>query len=66
MRAVDLVSARVSGPRATRTLTLTPLGGSYVWVLIPPVFKATAFPAGEPERLLEIARTLRDWSPVSA
>ena len=66
LRAVDLVSARVSGPRATRTLTLTPLGGSYVWVLIPPVFKATAFPAGEPERLLEIARTLRDWSPVSA
>ncbi|MFF8818397.1 hypothetical protein ACF07D_10425 [Leucobacter sp. NPDC015123] len=65
LRGVDLVTATVSGPRTSRTLTLTPMGGSYVWVLIPPVFKATAFPAGEPERLLEIVRALRTWSPLS-
>jgi hypothetical protein len=65
LRSVDLVAATVSGPRTSRTLTLTPMGGSYVWVLIPPVFKATAFPAGEPERLLDIVRALRTWSPLS-
>lgn len=65
LRDVDLVAATVSGPRSSRTLTLTPMGGSYVWVLIPPVFKATAFPAGEPERLLDILRALRTWSPLS-
>ncbi|GAA2839492.1 hypothetical protein FB468_1193 [Leucobacter komagatae] len=65
LRGVDLVAATVSGPRTSRTLTLTPMGGSYVWVLIPPVFKATAFPAGEPERLLDIVRALRTWSPLS-
>lgn len=65
LRDVDLVAATVSGPRTSRTLTLTPMGGSYVWVLIPPVFKATAFPAGEPERLLDIVRALRNWSPLS-
>lgn len=65
LRDVDLVAATVSGPRTSRTLTLTPMGGSYVWVLIPPVFKATAFPAGEPERLLDILRALRTWSPLS-
>ncbi|WP_125099841.1 hypothetical protein [Leucobacter chromiireducens] len=64
--AVDLISAAVAGPRSARRLTLTPMGGSYVWVLIPPVFKATAFPAGEPERLLDIVRALRTWSPISA
>lgn len=66
LRAVDLLSASVSGTRGARRLTLTPMGGSYVWVLIPPVFKATAFPAGEPERLLDIIRQLRSWSPVTA
>ncbi|WP_440313010.1 hypothetical protein [Leucobacter chromiireducens] len=66
LRAVDLLSGTVAGPRSARRLTLTPMGGSYVWVLIPPVFKATAFPAGEPERLLDIIRELRSWSPVSA
>lgn len=65
LAGVDLVAATVSGPRTSRTLTLTPMGGSYVWVLIPPVFKATAFPAGEPERLLDIVRALRTWSPLS-
>jgi len=44
---------------ADRMLTLTPMGGSYVWVLIPPVFKATAFPPGEPDRILELIRAIR-------
>lgn len=73
LRSIDLISARIegSGSRAdsgsgSRTVTLTPMGGSYVWVLIPPVFKATAFPAGEPERIVDLVRALRDWAPVSA
>lgn len=73
LRSIDLVSARIegSGSRAdsgagSRTVTLTPMGGSYVWVLIPPVFKATAFPAGEPERIVDLVRALRDWAPVAA
>lgn len=52
---IDTVSARIS----ERTLTLTPMGGSYVWVLIPPVFKATAFPKGEPRRIIELIRAVR-------
>lgn len=62
--AIDLVSANVSGAAAQRTLTLTPMGGSYVWVLIPPVFKATAFPPGEVDRMLQLMRSLHDWAPV--
>lgn len=60
---IDLLSSSITGPSGSRTLTLTPLGGSYVWVLIPPVFKATAFPAGEPARLLDLVRTIRALTP---
>lgn len=58
---VDLLRSEVSGPKGGRTVTLTPLGGAYVWVLIPPVFKATAFPPGEPERMLDLIRALASW-----
>lgn len=53
---IDLLESSVEG----RTLTLVPMGGSYVWVLIPPVFKATAFPAGEVDRLLDLIRSFRE------
>lgn len=55
LAGVDMISSSISA----RTLTLTPMGGSYVWVLIPPVFKATAFPPGEPDRLLAYIRAIR-------
>ncbi len=55
LATVDMLASTV----ADRRLTLTPMGGSYVWVLIPPVFKATAFPPGEPSRLLDLIRAIR-------
>ncbi len=62
LAAVDLLDATISSSGPT-TLSLTPMGGSYVWVLIPPVFKATAFPPGEPERLLNLVRAIREITP---
>ncbi|MBK0418966.1 hypothetical protein JD276_07950 [Leucobacter sp. CSA1] len=59
---IDLHSSTIATTGGGRTLTVTPLGGSYVWVLIPPVFKATAFPQGEPERILELIRAVRGLS----
>lgn len=61
---IDLIKAEISGPKHARRLSLVPMGGSYVWVLIPPVFKATAFPAGEPDRILDLVRSLRTWCPA--
>ena len=56
---IDLHSSTITTKNGKRTLTVTPLGGSYVWVLIPPVFKATAFPPGEPGRILDLIRAIR-------
>ena len=66
LSAVDLVSARVTAAHGVRSVTVTPLGGSFVWVLLPPVFHATAFPTGEPSRILDLIRSLRDWRPATA
>ena len=55
LREIDLIASAVDG----RTLSIVPMGGSFVWVLIPPVFKATAFPAGEVERILALIRSFR-------
>lgn len=64
---IDLVSARTSGADGARTATFTPLGGSFVWVLIPPVFQTTAFPPGEPDRIAALVRELRAFgSPAAA
>lgn len=66
---IDLIAASVekakarNGLPAKRTITLSPMGGSFVWVLIPPVFSATAFPAGEPERITELIQALCNWAP---
>lgn len=60
---IDLVHARISG---SRTLTLSPMGGAFVWVLIPPVFKATAFPPGEPARILDLIRAIRAQAPAAS
>ncbi|WGW10590.1 hypothetical protein LWF01_10615 [Saxibacter everestensis] len=62
LRGVDLVSSRVEIEGGRRVLHLTPMGGSFVWVLIPPIFKATAFPSGEPGRILELVRALRGFT----
>lgn len=53
---IDLLETSVEG----RSLSLVPMGGSFVWVLIPPIFKATAFPAGEVDRLLDLVRSFRE------
>lgn len=65
LASIDTLSSRVEFSGKARTVTLTPLGGSYVWVLIPPVFKATAFPKGEPDRILDLLRSMRDWTPAT-
>ena len=62
---IDLVHAKISGS-ARRSLTLSPMGGAFVWVLIPPVFKATAFPPGEPARILDLIRAVRALTPAAS
>lgn len=59
LRRIDLHSSTITTRSGARVLTVTPLGGSFVWVLIPPVFTATAFPPGEPERILDLVRAIR-------
>ncbi|QIM16282.1 hypothetical protein G7067_07350 [Leucobacter insecticola] len=60
LAGIDLVRASIATTKNSgKRLTLSPMGGSFVWVLIPPVFKATAFPPGEPERILELIRAVR-------
>lgn len=59
LRRIDLHSSTITTRSEVRVLTVTPLGGSFVWVLIPPVFKATAFPQGETERILGLVRAIR-------
>lgn len=66
LRGIDVVSGLVQGPRNQRDFSLVPMGGSYVWVLIPPVFKATAFPVGEPERIIDLFQAAHDWVPSGA
>ncbi|QYM75830.1 hypothetical protein [Leucobacter luti] len=60
---IDMVRASIA-QTGQRTLTLSPMGGAYVWVMIPPVFKATAFPPGEPERILALIRAVRELDPA--
>ena len=50
LQKIDLLKSEVSG----NSLSIVPMGGAYVWVLIPPVFKATAFPPGEVERIISL------------
>lgn len=59
LAGIDMVRGTVSGVGGARTLTLSPMGGAFVWVLLPPVFKATAFPSGEPDRILALIRAVR-------
>lgn len=66
LQGIDVVSGRVTGPKHSREISLVPMGGSYVWVLIPPVFKATAFPAGEPERIIKLLQAAHDCCPSGA
>lgn len=56
---IDMHSSSIGKERGVRRITVVPLGGAYVWVLIPPVFKATAFPPGEPDRILDLIRAVR-------
>ena len=56
---IDVHSSAITAKGGERTFSVTPLGGSYVWVLIPPVFKATALPPGEPDRILALIRAVR-------
>lgn len=63
---IDLHSGSVKTASATKTgerktVEIVPLGGSFVWVLIPPVFHATAFPKGEPDRIIALIETLTAW-----
>ena len=59
IKGIDLHSSTIAAVDSELVLTVTPLGGSYVWVLIPPVYKATSFPEGEPERILDLIRAIR-------
>ncbi|MFT4232552.1 MAG: hypothetical protein QM606_07245 [Leucobacter sp.] len=61
---IDMVRAKIADEAGGRTLTLSPMGGAFVWVLIPPVFKATAFPQDEPKRILDLIRAVRALGEV--
>lgn len=66
LNSIDLHSGSVKTASASKkgerkSVTIVPLGGSFVWVLIPPVFHATAFPQGEPERIISLIETLATW-----
>lgn len=65
LKGIDLHSSKTSVRNGGRSLTVIPLGGSFVWVLIPPVFKATAFPQGEPARILDLIRAVRGLAPAA-
>lgn len=60
LSSIDLASANVDTVGGASKLTLSPLGGSFVWVLIPPIFKVTAFPTGEPARIINLITTIRN------
>lgn len=61
LRGIDLAASTVRLTAAGhKRLTLTPLGGSFVWVLIPPVFKPIAFPPGEIERIVNLIVAVRN------
>lgn len=66
LRGIDVHSARITSVAGAKKFTVTPLGGSYVWVLIPPIFKATAFPPQEPERILKLIAAVRGIGPAPA
>lgn len=63
---IDVLSSAITTRDGKRIFTMTPLGGSYVWVLIPPVFKATALPPGEPDRILALIRAVRGLEAATA
>lgn len=54
MDAVDLKSMTMRTDGATRTTKITPLGGAYLWILLPPISYWVRFPQGEPARLLSL------------
>lgn len=59
---IDLVSSAVVAKGSGNVLSVTPMGGSFVWILIPPVFKATAFPAGETDRIIRLCHTFKSFT----
>ncbi|MEU3848063.1 hypothetical protein AB0E44_13890 [Micrococcus terreus] len=62
---IDIHSPQIQRDENGYRFTVTPLGGAFVWVLIPPVFKATAFPPGEPERILDLIRAVSGIRPAT-
>lgn len=60
LREVDLKSLSITDASDGRCrIDLVPLGGAYVWILVPPVSMTVRFPPGEPARLLHIMSTIR-------
>ncbi|WP_291280255.1 hypothetical protein [Galactobacter sp.] len=57
-RGIDILNARTTRHEGGVRLTLTPMGGAFVWVLLPPVFKTIAFPPGEIGRIQDLFRRI--------
>ncbi|MFV0254381.1 MAG: hypothetical protein ACK5H2_13725 [Beutenbergiaceae bacterium] len=62
LRGIDVLRSQITRSATSTVMSLTPMGGSFVWVLIPPVFKATAFPPGEPDRIVQLFRAVDAWT----
>lgn len=61
LASVDLKSVEiVNAGDGQFKVELVPLGGAYVWLLVPPVSYSVRFPDGEQGRLLELMRGIRD------
>lgn len=52
--SIDTLTAQVDADGEARRFHLTPLGGSFVWVFIPPIGTWTRFPEGEPARIVAL------------
>lgn len=62
---IDLANAQTRAHQNGVRMTLTPLGGAFVWVLLPPVFKTIAFPAGEIDRINHVLSVATTFSATS-
>lgn len=61
--SVDLLRSEILVRGDVATITVTPIGGAYVWVFIPPIFHVTAFPEGEPGRIRKLISAIGRWRP---
>lgn len=61
LKSIDLLKLDISIKDDASRITVIPIGGSFVWVFIPPIFQPTSFPQGEQKRIIELVRAISSW-----